>query len=408
MEEAVVEPLRFVALDVHKHYVMVGAVDARQTIVLTPRRVGLPDFPDWARAHLTATDAVVLEATANAWHLYDVLAPLTAAVTVAHAGAIKAIAQARVKTDARDTIHLARLLAARMIPSVWVPPHAVRELRGLVAHRRRLVSQQTQARNRLHAVLQRHQIVPPAGKLFSREQRSWWASLALAPVERLRVRQDLALLATFEPLIAEADGELGRLSTSAPFADQVPYLVQLTGIGVLAAMTTLAAVGDISRFPTPKKLVGYAGLGASVHDSGQTQRGGRITKQGCRELRGGMVEAAWVAVEHHPKWKAEFARLSARLGAQKAIVAVARKLLVVVWHVLTKREADRHGDTQAIARKLYTWVSRCGATPGHHRPLRLLVRREFDRLGLDAPEVMVGYGRNRRPLAPPGVSASAT
>jgi len=120
-----------------------------------------------------------------------------------------------------------------------------------------------------------------------------------------------------------------------------------------------------------------------------------------------MVEAAWVAVEHHPHWKAECARLSARLGAQKASVALARKLLVVVWHVLTKREADRHGDPQAIARKLYTWVSRCGATPGKHRPLRLLVRRERDRRGLDAPEVLVGYGRNRRPLAPPGVSASA-
>jgi len=407
MDKAGVEPLRFVALDVHKHYVMVGAVDVRQSIVLTPRRVGLPDFPDWARAHLTATDAVVLEATANAWHLYDVLEPFAASVTVAHAGAIKAIAQARVKTDARDTIQLARLLAARMIPAVWVPPREVRELRGLVLHRRRLVSQRSQARNRLQAVLQRHQIVPPAGKLFSREHRPWWASLALSPVELLRVRQDLALLETLEPLIAEVEGELGRLSTIAPFTDQVPYLVQLTGIGVLAAMTAVAAIGDIGRFPTPKKLVGYAGLGASVHDSGQTRQGGRITKQGRRELRGGMVEAAWVAVAHHPKWKAEFARLSARLGAQKAIVAIARKLLVVVWHVLTKREADRHGDTQAIARKLYTWVSRCGATPGTHRPLRLLVRRELDRLGLDAPEVLVGYGRNRRLLVPPGMAASA-
>jgi len=165
MDEAAVEPLRFVALDVHTHYVMVGAVDVRQSIVLTPRRVGLPDFPDWARAHLTATDAVVLEASAHAWRLYDVLEPFAASVTVAHAGAIKAIAQARVKTDARDTIQLARLRAARLIPAVWVPPRAVRAvraLRGLVLHRRRLVSQRSQARHRLQAVLQRHQIVPPA------------------------------------------------------------------------------------------------------------------------------------------------------------------------------------------------------------------------------------------------------
>ena len=110
MENAIKEPERFVGLDVHKQYVMVGAVDARQTVVLPPRRVALVEFGDWARAHLTAADAVVLEATANAWSLYDLLAPLVAAVTVAHAGVIKLIAQARVKTDRRDTLHLARLL----------------------------------------------------------------------------------------------------------------------------------------------------------------------------------------------------------------------------------------------------------------------------------------------------------
>ena len=98
------EPTRFVALDVHKHDVMVGAVAARQTMVLPPRRVPLVAFPDWAQEHLGPTDAVVLEATANAWHLYDRLTPLVATVTVAHAGAIKLIAQARVKTDCASRV----------------------------------------------------------------------------------------------------------------------------------------------------------------------------------------------------------------------------------------------------------------------------------------------------------------
>jgi len=399
------EPTRFVALDVHKQYVMVGAVDARQEVVLPPRRVALVEFPDWARDHLTTTDAVVLEATANAWSLYDGLTPLVGTVTVAHAGVIKLIAHARVKTDRRDTLHLARLLAARMIPAVWVPPVEVREVRGLLTHRRRLVAQRVQAGNRLQAVLHRHRIVPPAGKLFSRQNRAWWADLPVSTTERLRVRQDLAVVETLDALVVEVEAELGRLSMTAPWADQVPYLVQLSGLGVLAAMTVLAAIGDIARFPTPKHLVGYAGLGAGVHDSGQTHQGGRITKQGRRELRGGMVEAAWVAVEHHPHWKEQFARLSARLGAQKAIVAIARKLLVVVWHLLTKREADRDGDTDAIARKLYTWISRCGTTPGRQRPLGALVRRELDRLGIGAELTVTGYGRCSLP--PPDVAAHA-
>jgi len=409
MEGAVVgpgpEPTRFVALDVHKQYVMVGAVDARQEVVVPPRRVALVEFPEWARDHLTPADAVVLEATANAWSLYDCLTSLVAPVTVAHAGVIKLIAHARVKTDRRDTLHLARLLAARMIPAVWVPPVEVRELRGLITHRRRLVAQRVQAGNRLQAVLHRHRIVPPVGKLFSRQNRAWWADLPVSTSERLRVRQDLAVVETLDALVVEVEAELGRLSTTTPWADQVPYLVQLSGLGVLAAMTVLAAIGDITRFPTPKHVVGYAGLGAGVHDAGQTHQGGRITKQGRRELRGAMVEAAWVAVAHHPQWKEQFARLSARLGAQKAIVASARKLLVVVWPLLTKREADRAGNPEAIARKLYTWVSRCGTTPGRQRPLGALVRRELDRLGIGAELTVTGYGRC--PLPPPGVTAHA-
>ena len=132
---------------------------------------------------------------------------------------------------------------------------------------------------------------------------------------------------------------------------------------MLSAMTVLAAIGDITRFPSAKKLVGYAGLGASVHDLGQTHRSGRITKQGRSELRGVMVETAWVAVEHHAHWKAQFERLVQRLGKPKAIVAIARKLLVAIWHVLSARAADVHAAKQAIARKLLTWIARCSATP---------------------------------------------
>jgi transposase len=146
---------RFVALDVHRQYLMVGAVDIQQQVVLTPRCFGFAAFAEWASVHLTHADAVVLEATANAWLLYDQLHPLVAEVVVAHPRAVKLIAAARVKTDSRDTIKLASLLAANLIPAVWVPPQEVRELRALVAHRKRLVQQRTQTGNRLHGVLQR-------------------------------------------------------------------------------------------------------------------------------------------------------------------------------------------------------------------------------------------------------------
>src|SRR5262249_14288543 len=165
---------RFVALDVHKLYVMVAAIDAAQQVVLTPRRMSLERFAQWAPEQLTHRDQVVLEATTNAWTLYDQLAPLVQEVKIAHPLLIKLISAARVTTDTRDTLHLARLLAAGLIPEVWVPPPPVRELRGLVAHRQRLVRQRTQAANRLHSVLHAHQILPPAGRLGNSGQQTWW------------------------------------------------------------------------------------------------------------------------------------------------------------------------------------------------------------------------------------------
>ncbi len=294
---------------------------------------------------------------------------------------MKLISAARVKTDARETIKLAHLLAANLIPAVWVPPLPVRELRALVIHRKRLVQQRIQARNRLQGVLERHNLQATEGKAFARGARDWWCSLPLAMAEQLRVRQDLALLEALDPLEAPVETHLGQLSVTQPWNQQVLFLLHLPGLGMVCAMTILAAIGDISRFPTSKQLVGYAGLGARIHASGQVQRSGGITKEGPSRLRTVMVEAAWVAVEHHPYWKGQFERLSSRIGRQKAIVAIAHKLLVAIWHVLTRERADVHADVQAIARKLLRWTARCGTVAGKRRSQVALLRQYLQQLG---------------------------
>lgn len=373
---------RFVALDVHKRYVVVGAVNARQQIVLSPRRVDLDDFLFWSQQHLRPTDAVVLEATTNAWHLCDQLGPLVASVTVAHPLLVKLITTARVKTDARDTLHLAKLLAAGLIPVVWIPPQDVRELRALVAHRTRLVRQRTQAKNRLRSTLHRYNIVPPVGGLFTLAQRAWWESLSLSTSEKLRIRQDLSLLDSLEPLLEDVDTELTHLSGAERWRSQVTFLLQLPGIGVINALVLLSAIGDITRFPSAKHLVGYAGLGASVHASGQTYQTGHITKQGRKEMRAALVESAWMAVEHHPYWKEQFERLATRIGKKKAIVAIARKLLVIIWHVLSKQEADRHADQEKIARTLMEWARNKSTATRLGLSRLAFVRGELDRLGI--------------------------
>jgi transposase len=393
------ETPRFVAFDVHKSYVLVAALDATLQVVLSPRRVRMDDLPEWARQALRPTDRVVLEATTNAWTLYDLLAPLVAEVQVAHPLLVKLISAARVKTDTRDTLHLARLLAANLIPTVWVPPPPVRELRALVAHRERLVRQRTQAKSRLHSLLQSHNLVPP-------EHEAEWQQLPLAPLDRFRLQQDRLLVDQLGELIHQADAELTRLSMEEPWAKSMVYLMQLPGLGIITSMTILAAIGEITRFPSPEKLVGYSGLGASVHASGQTFQTGAITKQGRRELRTALIEAAWIAVRHHPNWQAQFERLAARKGAGKAIVAIARKLLVVIWHVLTKQVADCHADPVRIARKLWRWAQKHGTASHLGLPRLTFVRAYLDRLQLGQELTTLESGSTTYALPPSHINSA--
>lgn len=390
---------RYLAVDLHKDYVLVGGVNARLEIVLPPRRIELEAWPRWAQANLHQTDALVVESTSNAWDFYDGIASLVGQAVVANPRLVKLIAASRVKTDKVDTLSLAKLLATGFIPTVWVPPLEVREARGLLAHRRRLVHNRTMVTNRLQSVLQRHNLVRPEGEPFSAANRAWWDQLVVSPTEKLRVRQDLATLAHLAQQISELDEEVARLSTQAPWAEQATYVMQLPGFSVLLTLTVLAAIGDVTRFAHAKKLVGYAGLGASVHASGGTYRTGGITKTGRRELRWALVEAAWSAVRYHPYWKAEFERLARRMPDSKAIVAIARKLLVVVWHVLTERAADKHAEPKMVATKLMRWSWKLTDEQRGGLTTRQFIRYHLIRLQLGEDLTHLRYGNMPRRIA---------
>ena len=403
--------IRYVGLDVHKHYVMVGAVDQTQQTVLPPRKVALADLEGWAEKYLLPTDHVVLEATTNAWYVHDLLEPQVERVVVAHPPQVKLIAAAMVKTDKKDTMTLARLLAVNLVPEVWVPPVHVRDLRALLAHRRRLVSQQTQSKNRLQSVLHRNHLVPPAGKLYHPDQRKWWLALDLAAGDKLRVRQELLMLEQLDTLIDETSDELYHLSLSEPWQEQLPYLIQLPGIGVMTAMVILSAVGDIQRFPSAKKLVGYAGLGAKIHASGHTFHTGGITKQDRRELRAALIEAAWITVRFDPTWRQQFERLEQRIGRRKAIVAIARKLLVVVWHVLYHRRVDRQADPERVVRYFLAWGRQAKAFSRLGLKASEFARQQLDILGIGQElPALITFGVTYRlpPSSLPVVETAAT
>jgi len=373
---------RYVGLDIHKWQVTVAAVDAQQHVVLPPQKVATEDFRQWAQRHLKAGDHVALEATTNAWEIHDQLTALVARVAVANCHQIKLISASARKTDKQDALVLARLLAAQLLPTVWVPPDEVRELRRLTDHRAQLIGQRSAAKNRLHGLLHQHNLKAPEGNPFTTDHEAWWTELPLSRAEQLQVHHFWLTIHHLNQLIVETESEIALLSVAEPWNDIMTFLMQLPGVGLYTGMTILAAIGDITRFPAPEQLVGYAGRGARVHASGDRFHTGRISKQGRTELRTALIACAWVAVRWSGHWRAVFHALAKRIGKQKAITAVARKLLVVIWHVLTRREVDRHADAEAIARSFMTWASQHHLARTHATHRLDFVRQRLARLGL--------------------------
>ena len=175
----------------------------------------------------------------------------------------------------------------------------------------------------------------------------------MSTLEKMQIQQELMLLAELDRHKREVDMELGRQCLREPWGKQAVRLLQLPGFGVVMTMIVLSAIGDIQRFESAKQLVGYAGLGAGVHDSGKEHIEKRITKSGRKELRWALVEAAWQAIRISPYWKEQYETYLRRMRRpNQAIVVIARKLLVAVWHVLTKEETDERVSEEELAYKM--------------------------------------------------------
>lgn len=383
---------RYVALDIHKHYCIIAAVDRDGRVVLPAVRVEHADLEGWLKKNLRDSDHVVIESTTNAWHVYDLLAPWVERVVVANPIKVKQIAQARVKTDIRDTLILARLLAANLVPDVWVPPAHVREMRQLLSQRRQLVETHTQIVNRMHSVAHRHHLKHERGKRFNEKNTVWQRDTWLSKVEQFQLELEMENRGYIEKQISRIGKEVAKMSHQKPWAESMTYLMQLPGFGVITAMTVLAAIGEIQRFGSAKHLASYSGLTGGVDQSGThlVQKG--ITKEGRKELRWAMVEVAQRAVKSDPRWTRKFQELQKRIHRNQAIVAVARQLLELVWYVLTRRQPYRHFSQERIAYKYLTWAwqmdeaARDGLTRqqfARYYMMRLGIGHDLTRIALD-------------------------
>lgn len=373
---------RYIGLDIHKKYCVIGGVDREGREVLHAVRVELAGLEGWLKQKLQSSDHVVFESTTNAWHVYDLLEPLVERVIVANPAKVKQIANARVKTDVRDTFILARLLAANLVPEVWVPPVHVRELRQLLSQRRQLVETHTQIVNRMHSVAHRHHLNHEQGKRFNEKTTLWQKDKRLSKIEQFQLELEMEHHAYIEKQISRIGKEVAKMSHQKPWAQEMTYLMQLPGFGVITAMTVLAAIGDVQRFNSARRLASYSGLTGGLDQSGThlVQKG--ITKEGRKELRWALVEVAQRAVKSDPHWTRRFQEMEKRMHRNQAIVAIARQLLELVWYLLIRRQPYRHFSQERIAYKYLTWAWQMDETARDGLTRQQFTRYYMMRLGI--------------------------
>ena len=279
---------RWIGIDLHRRRSQIAVIDEHGELSLSRRIVNdremfLELLGDPGSAH------VALEATYGWEWLAELLEEAGYDLHLAHPLRTRAIAAARVKTDAIDAKTLAHLLRAGLLPEAYVAPRELRDLRELLRHRATLTRMRSAVKNRVHAILAKHGIPREHSDLFGKGGREFLAELKLRDAPRRRLDSLIALICDFD---REIETTTQDIEERAKADDRVDVLTQIRGVGRYTAMLIIAEVGDITRFPTARHLCSWAGLAPSVRSSDGKARLGHITRQGSPALRWALVEAA--------------------------------------------------------------------------------------------------------------------
>jgi transposase len=368
--------ISFVGLDVHAETIAVAIAEPGGAV----RSVGIiPNRLESIRKLLGKLGPVqhlkvCYEAGPTGYVLYWQLTALGVACEVVAPTLVPVKAGDRVKTDRRDAERLARCYRAGELTAVWVPDAAHEALRDLVRAREAAKKDQLRARHRLGKFLLRHGRRPTqAGKAWTKKYLEWIktqvrfeqpaleATLAyyLQEVDHA-ASQILQLEKAIDEAVAQADPEIRSV---------IEALQALRGVAKMTAATIVCELGNLSRFPSPRPLMGYSGLVSREHSSGNRIQRGAITKTGNAHLRRVLVEAAW-AYQHRPNvtgfllrrqkslalseevkqmaWKAQVRlhqryRAFQRRGKNKnqIVTALGRELLGFVWAIAVHTEAQQ-------------------------------------------------------------------
>lgn len=286
---------------------------------------------------LTQPCQAVMEATTNYYWMTQTLRHLGCDVMLAHPLKTRAIASAKIKNDRLDAATLADLLRANLVPQSYIPTEEIRALREITRQHIRLTQARTRIKNQCHALLVKLNLHPSKdfSDTFGHKGMDWLRSLSLPDIFEFQKKQLLHQIDYYNQLIRQADQKMRRMLEDFP---ETKRLISIPGIGPLSAAMLIAEIGDILRFPSPKQLVGYAGIQPGLYESGKTSHARAITHEGNKFLRWILCEA----VQHHVRTpgplRSFYLRLKEKKGHGKALVATARKFLVRIYYVLKEQK----------------------------------------------------------------------
>jgi transposase len=280
----------------------------------------------------------VVESMTGARLVHDTLEQEGWSVEIADAQKVKGLAPLACGTDKIDSLVLAVLSQRDLVPAIWLPDPRVRQERELARFRLHLVKHKSALKSRIHSTLINFGRPCPVTDLFGAEGRRLLARLDVPEPWRGNVSAALCLIDDLERQISDINGRLREGHADHPY---IPLLRSVPGVGWVLAFTIAAEIGAIERFSSPEKLIGYTGLCPRVHQSGDADRRGPLSKHGPRYLRWALLEATMHALKH-PAYLTRYQRNKRRLGKQRgakvAQIDIARRLAHAIWHMLTRNE----------------------------------------------------------------------
>ena len=348
-----------IGVDFHKKYSYLVVQDAKGLVVKSGQVINRKKrLEAFMKPFEGESKQAVVEATRNWTLIYDWLEPLCEKMVLANPLKVKAIAEAKIKTDKIDARILGDLLRADLIPQAYVPSEKARELRQALRERIFFVRLRTMAKNRVVTIFDRYpeetKEMRELSDMFGKEGREQLREVNVSAIDREIIDRECRLIDELNAHVKEAEQTIRTYSRGNK---NVMRLKTVPGIGEFLARLIEAEIDDVNRFRNANKLASYAVLVPSTYSSGGKTHHGRLIKGNDKWLRWGLIEAVIPAIRVDEELKELYLRIKKKKGYNKAKVAVARKVLTICYKVLKEQRNYRKLNKQERELKALTRLS---------------------------------------------------